>query len=92
MLVVHRTVESNLEPVLSVTELQALHDARRARSVLLRLFQFVIKEVAHVVVVVEHGERVHVPHAGRVDGGIEHQAHSCVPVTVDILGPCGLTQ
>ena len=86
--IVERTVEGNLKPVFSEAALQAFHDACGAGFVLARCLQAVVVEVAHHVVVVDHGEGVHVPHASRVDGGVEHQSQSGVPVAVDVFGPC----
>ena len=87
--VVERTIERHLYPVLSPAALQTLHDARGACGVLLRAHSLAHVEVAHVVVVVEHGEGVDVPYGGRVDGGVEHEAQVGVPVAVDVLRSSG---
>ena len=85
MSVVHRTVECYLEPILTVAGLQALHNHRVLSGILHRFFQIVVEQVTHAIGMVNHSERVHIPHTGAVDSRVEHEAQAGVPVTVDIL-------
>ena len=87
--IVHRPVDGHLYPVFSETALQAFHHHCRARGVLLGHLAGSLIQVVHVVVETIHRECVHVPHGSAVDGGVKHESESCVPVSVDVLRPCG---
>ena len=89
--VVHGSVECNLEPVLTETTLQALHNHRVLCGVLDRFIYVVLEQITYIVAMIEHRECVHVPYACAVDSRVEHKAQTGVPVTIDIFRGGNLT-
>ena len=88
MVVVECSVEVDLKPVVAIAHGDSLAHLCLLGGVLLRGLP-VEAQIAHCVGVGEGGEGVDVPYASAVDGCIEHEGASCVPVAVDVFGLCG---
>ena len=81
--VVERSVELDLQPIVTIAEGQALHDGLRLGNSLGIAHTIINK--TYVVVVSKVSKCIHVKVASRVDSGVEHKAQVGIPVTIDIL-------
>ena len=88
MVVVECSVEVDLKPVVAIAHGDSLAHLCLLGGVLLRGLP-VEAQIAHGIGIGEGGEGVDVPYASAVDGCIEHEGASCVPVAVDVFGLCG---
>lgn len=88
MVVVEGSVEVDLKPVVAIAHGDSFAHLSLLGGVLLRGLP-VEAQIAHGIGIGEGGEGVDVPYASAVDGGIEHEGASCVPVAVDVFGLCG---
>ena len=78
-------VELNLQPRVAIAASQTFVDGEIAGVVLLCRCAAVEVDIAHIVLIAQHGSGVDVPVAGRVERCVEHQSSVDVPLTVDIL-------
>ena len=85
MLIVKRTIEFNLQPVVTIAGGQTLHNSGGCGNRLLGVAIHIGTNVTYVMDIRKVGESVDIKVASRVDGGIKHKAEVSIPVTIDVL-------
>ena len=83
--IVETAVEFHLQPRVAKTSGQTLIHGEIPCVVLLCRSTAVEVDIAHIVLIAQHGRRVDVPVACCVEGRIEHQSTVNIPLAIDVL-------